>query len=217
MHFPIDLKLQLNLGGVQQTIRVWGTDEKMPLVLFLHGGPGIPNRHELAKHRLDLARHFTLAAWDQRGTGGSFSGCDPDTLTPEQLVRDCGKVLDYLCLRYYQTKVILVCSDSGISLGNLVAGKYPHKVAACIVCGDKERVSDTAPGKLPLLLSGEYAPQEISGIQKGHALWKSRWADWPVSLTEWRVPCYPIQTLPETAAEAFSRQFKEIIDKENIV
>lgn len=211
MHFPIDLKLPLNLGGVQQTLRIWGTDENNPVILFLHGGPGIPNRHGLMKHQQALTRDFTLAAWDQRGTGIGFCQEAP---TPEQLVRDCGKIIDYLCLRYYQTKVILVCSGFGIRLGQLVTQKYPHKVSLCIACGDPNDVQATVPGRLSLLLTREYSLEEITGIQKGHALWRDHIPDWPAPEENRRVPCFAIPDLPETAAQPFQQQFQEIINKE---
>lgn len=214
MKLPIDLKQQLLIGGVQQAIHIWGTDENNPIVFFLHGGPGIPNRHALAKHQLALAKSFTLAAWDQRGTGGSYTGCEAESINTEQLVRDCGKIIDYLSLRYYQTKVILVCSDFGIRLGQLVTRKYPHKVAACIVCGTPDTIQDTAPSRLSLLLSGEYTTAEIAGIQKGHSLWRSLAENRSHLLSEWSVPCYPIPDLPETATQPFQQQFQEIIDKE---
>ena len=38
------------------------------MVLFLHGGPGVPNRHGMAKHLI-----FTIVARDQRGTGAATS------------------------------------------------------------------------------------------------------------------------------------------------
>ena len=88
MKLPIDRKERIDLGGVKQTIHIWGTKEENPVVLFLHGGPGVPNRHGMAKNHMDLLDDFTIVAWDQRGTGGSYFGCDPETLTLEQLAEE---------------------------------------------------------------------------------------------------------------------------------
>ena len=71
MKYPIDRKERVLLGGVKQAIHIWGTKAENPVVLFLHGGPGVPNRHGMARNHMDLLDDFTIVAWDQRGTGGS--------------------------------------------------------------------------------------------------------------------------------------------------
>lgn len=47
--YPIDRKERVMLGGLEQTIHIWGTKNENPVILFLHGGPGVPNRHDMAK------------------------------------------------------------------------------------------------------------------------------------------------------------------------
>lgn len=78
MKCPIDRKEKVLLGGLKQIIHIWGTKQENPVVLFLHSGPGVPNRHGMAKNHMDLIDDFTIVAWDQRGTGGSYFGCDPE-------------------------------------------------------------------------------------------------------------------------------------------
>ena len=73
MKYPIDRKARITLGGMKQAIHIWGTKQENPVVLFLHGGPGVPNRHGMAVSHMDLTDDFTIVAWDQRGTGGSYS------------------------------------------------------------------------------------------------------------------------------------------------
>ena len=97
MKYPIDRKERITLGGMTQAIHIWGSKQENPVILFLHGGPGIPNRHGMAKAHMDLLDDFTIVAWDQRGTGGSYFGCDPATLTLEQLISDCAELIGYLC------------------------------------------------------------------------------------------------------------------------
>ena len=79
--YPIDRKEQVLLGDLKQTIHIWGTRRRNPVLLILHGGPGVPNRHGIAKRHLDLTDAFTVVAWDQRGIGGSYLGCNPESLT----------------------------------------------------------------------------------------------------------------------------------------
>ena len=107
MKISIDRKERIMLGGVEQAIHIWGTKAENPVVLFLHGGPGVPNRHGMAKNHMDLTDDFTIVAWDQRGTGGSYFGCDPQSLTLEQLIADCAQLLQYLCKTLNKKKIFL--------------------------------------------------------------------------------------------------------------
>ena len=108
MKYPIDIKKRLILGGVEQAVHVWGTKRENPVVLFLHGGPGVPNRHGMARAHMDLLDDFTIVAWDQRGTGGSYFGCDPGSLTLDQLISDCAELIDWLCQTLDKKKIFLL-------------------------------------------------------------------------------------------------------------
>ena len=135
MKYPIDRKERISLGGIQQAIHIWGTKAENPVILFLHGGPGIPNRHGMAKNHMDLLDDFTIVAWDQRGTGGSYFGCDPASLTLDQLVNDCGELLQYLCKTLHKEKIFLLGGSWGTELGTFVCWQYPELVAGYIGYG----------------------------------------------------------------------------------
>ncbi len=133
--YSIDRKEQVPLGGLPQTIHIWGTRRANPVLLFLHGGPGVPNRHSIARRHLDLTDDFTVVAWDQRGTGGSYFGCDPASLTLEQLISDCVELIDYLCRTLGKKKVYLLGGSWGTELGTFVCARAPEKVAGYIGYG----------------------------------------------------------------------------------
>ena len=135
MKYPIDRKEQIVLGGLRQTIHIWGTKRENPVVLFLHGGPGVPNRHSMAKSQMDLVGDLTIVAWDQRGTGGSYFGCDPETLTLDQLISDCAELIDYLCRTLDKQKVFLLGASWGTELGTFVCQRHPEKIAGYIGYG----------------------------------------------------------------------------------
>ena len=135
MKYPIDRKERITLGGMTQAIHIWGSKQENPVILVLHGGPGIPNRHGMAKAHMDLLDDFTIVAWDQRGTGGSYIGCDPATLTLEQLISDCAELIDYLCKTLNKKKIFLLGGSWGTELGTLVCQKHPEKVAGYLGYG----------------------------------------------------------------------------------
>ena len=54
----IDRKCKVPLGGLPQKIHVKG-DETKPVLLFLHGGPGVCNRHTVMTVHADLQKGFS--------------------------------------------------------------------------------------------------------------------------------------------------------------
>ena len=91
---PTVIKKKIPVNGVMQRIHVRTNNESLPVLLFLHGGPGVVNRHSIMTDHKDLLDTFTLATWDQRGTGGSYKGVTIDTLTIDQLVSDAEVVVN---------------------------------------------------------------------------------------------------------------------------
>ncbi len=133
--YAINRKEKVTLGGQPQAIHIWGTSTENPVLLFLHGGPGVPNRHGIAKNHLDLTDDFTVVAWDQRGTGGSYAGCDPETLTLEQLISDGTELLAYLCRTLGKEKIFLLGGSWGTELGTFLCARAPEHVAGYIGYG----------------------------------------------------------------------------------
>lgn len=135
MKLPIDRKERIPLGGIKQAIHIWGTKQENPVILFLHGGPGVPNRHGMAVNHMDLTDDFTIVAWDQRGTGGSYFGCAPESLTLDQLISDCKDLIDYLCQTLNKEKIFLLGGSWGTELGTFVCQRHPNKIAGYIGYG----------------------------------------------------------------------------------
>ncbi len=131
----LDEKLQVELGGLKQTVHIKSKDEKNPVLLFLHGGPGVTNRHSVMTTNDDLLDDFTIVAWDQRGTGGSYFGCDVDTLTIDRVTKDAAELVDYLCDRFGKEKIFAIGGSWGSLLGTNLIRDYPGKIAAFIGFG----------------------------------------------------------------------------------
>ena len=69
MKYPIDRKERITLGGLKQTIHIWGTKEENPVILFLHGGPGIPNLEMAMKEGYSTANEEARALGFGAGMG----------------------------------------------------------------------------------------------------------------------------------------------------
>ncbi len=131
----IDKKLKITLGGLPQKIHIKGENDTNPILLFLHGGPGVCNRHTIMKDHADLTKVFTMVAWDQRGSGGSYWGAKVETLTVDQLVEDANELVNWLCNEFHKDKVFIIGGSWGSELGTYLANRHPEKIAAYVGFG----------------------------------------------------------------------------------
>ncbi|NCC68983.1 MAG: alpha/beta hydrolase, partial [Clostridia bacterium] len=136
MTYAIDAKETVTLGGVPQNIRIRSADPALPVVLFLHGGPGVCERHQVLKYQSGLAGAATLVCWDQRGSGLSYDKkLDPGTMTVSRMVDDAAELVDLLRKRFGKEKIIIVGHSWGTLLGTLLAYRYPDGVQAYVGMG----------------------------------------------------------------------------------
>ena len=69
----ISEKIHVKIGGADQGMFIRGRDIKNPVLLFMHGGPGMPEYFIAEKYPCGLEDRFTVCYWDQRGGGISYS------------------------------------------------------------------------------------------------------------------------------------------------
>ncbi|NKN02289.1 alpha/beta fold hydrolase [Rhizobium leguminosarum bv. viciae] len=58
-----------SIGGITQAVQLRGWNEANPLLLYVHGGPGMPAMPFGHAFQSEWERHFTIVHWDQRVTG----------------------------------------------------------------------------------------------------------------------------------------------------
>ena len=131
----VDFKRTIPINGTMQKIHVRSNDTSLPILLFLHGGPGVVNRHSVMSDDRDLLDTFTIATWDQRGTGGSYKGVKEDTLTIAQLTEDANAVVEYLCNEFGKEKIFVIGGSWGSLLGIRLAYAHPERIAAFVGFG----------------------------------------------------------------------------------
>ncbi len=102
----ISEKIHVNINGVEQGMFIKSRDDKYPVLLYVHGGPGMPT-HFLTRHYpTHLEELATTVWWEQRGTGISYSpDIPPGTMTIEQFICDICEVTNYLRNRFRQSKI----------------------------------------------------------------------------------------------------------------
>lgn len=136
MNYAIDEKCTVELGGYEQHIRIRSTDAALPVLLFIHGGPGVCDRHWVLSNQSALAQSCTMVCWDQRGAGLSWSGkLREEDMSVPGMVEDAHELLLYLKKRFQKTAIYIVGHSWGSLLGTLLAKRYPEDVAAYIGMG----------------------------------------------------------------------------------
>ena len=126
-------RVTLEIGGVPQAMIVQSVDPSNPVLLFLHGGPAMPEFFLQTTHPTGLEEDFTVVWWEQRGAGMSWSpDLNPSDLTVDRLILDAIEVADYLRDRFGQDRILLLGHSWGSFLGLQVAARAPDRFTAYV-------------------------------------------------------------------------------------
>ena len=127
----VSCRAYAQINGVRQGMFLRGRSDRNPVVLFLHGGPGMPEFFLAEKYMAALEDHFTFCYWEQRGAGLS-GGADAwrDGVTAERLIDDVLAVTDFLRRRFEQPKIYLMAHSWGTFPGIQAAARAPERYLA---------------------------------------------------------------------------------------
>ena len=135
---------RIRIGDVDQYILIRGNDSSLPVLLFLHGGPGMPAMYLAHAFQRELEKEFVVVQWDRRGAGKSYREAIGSTLTSEQLVADTVELTNVLRARFHQDKIYLVGHSWGSYLGMIVIARHPELYRAYVGIGQLARSSPIA-------------------------------------------------------------------------
>lgn len=130
----IDYEETVKLNGDKQNIRVYTYDKNAPVLLFLHGGPGVCDRHWVLHYQKSLAEKYTMVLWDQRGSGKSYKPFRTKRadLHVAMYEEDVVALIEYLCKKFKKDKIVILGHSWGTILGTPVAYRHPEHIAAYI-------------------------------------------------------------------------------------
>ena len=115
------------IEGIKQAIIIRGESSALPVLLYVHGGPGAPDFPYIHDVFKSMEKYFVVCYWEQRGAGKSYATLeDPETLTLEQLTEDAYAVSCYLIEKFQQSKIYILGHSWGTLLSCFVIKKYPH-------------------------------------------------------------------------------------------
>lgn len=126
-----------NINGIDESVILRGRDTKNPVLVWIHGGPGLSESPLFRHFSAPLEDHFVVAYWDQRYAGRSLdpSAPAPSLVTIDDYVSDLDVLIAGLKKRFHVAKVVLVAHSWGTIIGALYAEKHPENVAAYVGIG----------------------------------------------------------------------------------
>lgn len=152
------------LNGIDQYITVKGKEESLPLLLFLHGGPGGSVLGYDEKFTSQLQEHFLVVQWDQRETGKTRElNPSPVPLSLSVFQDDTRELIEILLKRFGRDKLYLVGHSWGTFLGFQTARFNPSLLYAFVAIGPM--VNQLESERIALELMKEKARQTSN--QKG--------------------------------------------------
>ncbi len=170
---------KVKLGGLDQWILVRGSSRSNPVLLFLHGGPGMPDMYLEHAFGRELERHFLVVHWDQRGAGKSYSSkVPPESMSVEQILSDARELIALLRERYGRNKIYLVGHSWGSYLGVILAKENPELFRAYVGIGqvtDRERQGALSDHFIVSSARDAHNQRAISQLGKKGELAREKW------------------------------------------
>lgn len=126
-------KIRVPLNGTTQGMFIQGESPGKPVLLFVHGGPGMPEYWLTQRYPVRLDKFFTVAWWEQRGAGLSYRPrIPPEKMTAEQFISDTLAVSEYLRDRSGHDRIYLMAHSWGSYVGLQAAAQAPDLYHAYI-------------------------------------------------------------------------------------
>ncbi|MGD0191459.1 MAG: alpha/beta hydrolase [Rhizomicrobium sp.] len=133
------MQRMLPLGGIDQYISIKSRHRGNPILLFLHGGPGLTSIPVSYVYMRDWPEHFTLVQWDQRGAGRTFADNDlakmRSSMRIDTMVNDAEELVRWLRATFGQQRVVLMGHSWGTILGIRLIERHPDWFYAYVGMG----------------------------------------------------------------------------------
>jgi proline iminopeptidase len=133
----------LDINGTKQFVMIRGEDSQKPVLLHLHGGPGVSELGGMRKYNKDLEKDFVVVYWDQRNAGKSYVESFPKVeIKVSKYIEDVNTLANYLKDRLNVSKIFLVGHSWGSRLGMYAIQKYPAQFSAFVSTGQEVAAAD---------------------------------------------------------------------------
>lgn len=125
-----------NINGIDQfLLHYTNMNSELPVLLFIHGGPGMSESTFSYAFQEGISPLYTVVHWDQKGAGKTLSKNKNIYPTIDELLDDLLQVVNYLKTKYFKEKIVILGHSFGSILGTLFVLKHPEDVLYYIGAG----------------------------------------------------------------------------------
>jgi len=150
IHTPegIEVLESVKIGGVQQAISIRGRNKSNPVLVLIHGGPGLPMIPYEWAFQSPWEDFFTVVEWDQRGAGKSRGTTEAQraalapTVTLRRIVDDAEEVVAYVRQKLHKEKVVVMGFSWGSEVGLHLIHDKPEWISAYVGVGQAAAADD---------------------------------------------------------------------------
>ncbi|MGL5577390.1 MAG: alpha/beta fold hydrolase [Sarcina sp.] len=125
----------VKINGILQFLYHSGTDSDNPVMLFIHGGPGIAESNYAYLMQEEWEKDFTVVHFDQRGSGKTLVMNPKAYPDIKSVVEDTKEIVEYIKKKYKKDKVVIAGYSWGSVVGTMYIKAYPEDVLAYIGIG----------------------------------------------------------------------------------
>lgn len=124
------------MGGKKQKVIIEGKSKDLPIVVFLHGGPGLPIPWNVSSCGLypEITEKNIFVTWDQYGSGINKAQLD-ESFSTETLVEMAKDLVRNLKKDFPEQKVMLFGVSWGSYLTARLATEMPESIDSVLVYG----------------------------------------------------------------------------------
>ena len=130
---------KVRIGGIDQWVSIRGADQRNPVLLVLHGGPGYVSMPLSWWFGRGWEEYFTVVHWDQRAAGKTHLITDAATIAPtltiERMATDAEEMTAWVRRALGKEKIFVLGHSWGSYLGLTLAGRHPNWLHAYIGVG----------------------------------------------------------------------------------
>lgn len=129
----IDISDTVTINDIRQFLSIKSNNSELPVLLFLHGGPGTSLIAAAEGFTDKLKEEFIVVNWDQRQTGETLQlNASDQPLSTALIQSDALRVTEYLLQKFKRKKLYLVSHSWGSVPGFSIAAKHPELLHAYI-------------------------------------------------------------------------------------
>lgn len=161
----------VTIGGIEQWVTMRGNDDRHPVLLLLHGGPGDVQSPFVSIYA-PYEKDFVLVQWDERGAGRTFARNGAAGVSLEKQVSDGIDLAERLRKRFAGRKPILFGHSWGSIIATQMAQQRPDLFAAYVGTGQVAAWADTVQFQFDFLKRRYKETGDAAGLAALEAIGK---------------------------------------------